>query len=197
VFEGKYQDALDRLSLESQDIDNQDYIDDQEYFIPNALIYARIYGYMNKKNLEQDNYESARSILESKIKERPEHARFHSALGIVYAGQGHKEDAVREGKLAVKMYPVSKDAMRVPYRVEDLARIYIMVAEHDEAIDQLEYLLSIPGPLSIPLLQLDPTWDPLRDHPRFKKLIEQGKKYNLSHSGEQNYPKRIKALRKS
>ena len=173
VFEGKYQDALDRLSLESQDIDNQDYIDDQEYFIPNTLIYARIYGYMNKKNLEQDNYESARSILESKIKERPEHAQFHSALGIVYAGQGRKEDAVREGKLAVKMYPVGKDAMRGPYRVEDLARIYVMVGEHDKVIDQLEDLLSIPGPLSIPLLRLDPAWDPLHNHPRFKKLIEQ------------------------
>ena len=65
--------------------------------------------------------------------------------------------------------------MRGPYRVEDLARIYVMVGEHDEAIDQLEYLLSIPGPLSIPLLQLDPAWDPLCDHPRFKKLVESGK----------------------
>ena len=62
--------------------------------------------------------------------------------------------------------------MRDSYRLEDLARIYVMVGEYDEAINQLEYLLSIPGPFSIPLLQLDPAWDPLRNHPRFKKLIE-------------------------
>jgi hypothetical protein len=49
-----------------------------------------------------------------------------------------------------------------------------MVGEYDLAIEQLEYLLSIPGELSIPLLRLDPTWDTLRDHSRFKKLIEQG-----------------------
>ncbi len=175
VFDGNYQEALDRLSLESQDIDNQEYIDDREYFIPNALLYARIYGYMNKKELEQANYESARSILESKIDEQPEHARFHSALGVAYAGLGRKEDAVREGKLAVEMLPVSKEAMRGPYRVEDLARIYVMVGEYDAAIDQLEFLLSIPGPLSIPLLRLDPAWDPLRNHPRFKKLTDAGK----------------------
>ena len=175
LFDGNYQEALDRLSLESQDIDNQEYIDDREYFIPNALLYARIYGYMNKKKLEQANYESARSILESKIEERPEHARFHSALGVAYAGLGRKEDALREGKIAVELLPVSKEAMRGPYRVEDLARIYVMVGEYDAAIDQLEFLLSIPGPLSIPLLRLDPAWDPLRNHPRFKKLIEQGK----------------------
>ncbi len=40
------------------------------------------------------------------------------------------------------------------------------------AIDQLEFLLSRPGELSVALLRLDPTWDPLRDHPRFQKLLE-------------------------
>ncbi|UCG58909.1 MAG: hypothetical protein JSU70_05225 [Phycisphaerales bacterium] len=69
---------------------------------------------------------------------------------------------------------MSKDAMRGPYRVEDLARICVMVGEHDAAIDQLEFLLSIPGPLWIPLLRLDPAWDPLRNHPRFKKLVGEG-----------------------
>jgi hypothetical protein len=47
-----------------------------------------------------------------------------------------------------------------------------MVGEFDLAVDQIEYLLSIPGGLSIPLLQLDPAWAPLREHPRFKKLVE-------------------------
>ena len=61
------------------------------------------------------------------------------------------------------------------FRIEDLARIYVMVGEFDAAIDQLEYLLCVPGEMSVPLLRLDPVWDPLRDHPRFKKLLEAGK----------------------
>lgn len=172
VFDGKYQKALDRLSLESQDIDNQEYIDERAYSIPNALPYARICEYMNKKELAKKYYEEARSILELKIQLHPEHAKFHSALGVAYAGLGRKGESIQEGKTAIEMLPTGKDAIRGPDRVEDLARIYVMVGEYDAAIDQIEYLFSMPGPLSIPLLRLDPAWSPLRDHPRFKKLIE-------------------------
>ena len=169
VYDGNYQEALDRLSLKSEDIDNK------SYFIPSALRCAQISGYMNKKELEQAYYESAQSILESKIEERPEDARFHSSLGIAYAGLGRKEDAIREGKRGVELLPVTKEAKRGPSRVDDLARIYVMVGEFDAAIDQLEFLLSIPSELSIPLLRLDPAWAPLRNHPRFKRLLEGGK----------------------
>jgi hypothetical protein len=47
-----------------------------------------------------------------------------------------------------------------------------MVGEFDAAIDQIEFLLSISRSLSIPLLRLEPVWAPLREHPRFKKLLE-------------------------
>ena len=165
VFDGNYQRALDRLSLKSEGIDNLN------RFVPKALRYARIYGYMNKKELAKKYYDEARSILESKIRERPEDERFHSSLGIVYAGLGRKQEAIREGKLGVELLPVSKEAWRGLFRVEDLARIYVMVGEFDAAIDQLEFLLSVPGQMSIPLLKLDPARDPLRDHPRFKRLL--------------------------
>jgi len=65
--------------------------------------------------------------------------------------------------------------MRGPYRVEDLARIYVMVGEFNAAIDQLEFLLSNPGLMSIPLLRLDPAWNPLRNHPRFQKRLKSDK----------------------
>ncbi len=166
VYDGNYQGALDRLSLKSEDIDNQ------HYFIPNSLRCALIYRYMNKKEPAKKYHDEARSILESKIQEQPEDARFHSSLGVAYAGLGRKEDAIREGKLGVELLPVTKEAMSGPSRVEDLARIYVMVGEFDAAIDQLEFLLSIPSGLSIPLLRLDPAWDSLRDHPRFKRLLD-------------------------
>ena len=169
MYDGNYQGALDRLSLKSEDFDKFG------RFTPNALLRAQIYGYMNKDELAKKYYEEARRILESKIAEQPEDVRFHSSLGIAYAGLGRKEDAIREGKLAVEMLPVSKEALVGVIRVGDLARIYVMVGEYDAAIDQLEFLLSRPGELSIPLLRLDPAWDPLRDHPRFKKLVDAGK----------------------
>lgn len=72
----------------------------------------------------------------------------------------------------MELLPVSKEAMRGFYRAKDLAQIYTMVGEHDAAIDQIEDLLSILRELSVPLLKFDSAWNPLRKHPRFKKLIE-------------------------
>jgi tetratricopeptide (TPR) repeat protein len=170
VFDGNYQKALDRLSRGSSEA-----FERQWYFVPKALLSGQIYGLMGNQQAEQAAYDSARNILDSKTQELPEDARFHSSLGIAYAGLGRKQDAIREGKLAVELLPVTKEAWKGLYRVEDLAKIYVMVGEYDLAIEQLKYLLSIPGELSIPLLRLDPVWAPLRDHPRFKKLLEGGK----------------------
>ena len=47
-----------------------------------------------------------------------------------------------------------------------------MQKEVKEALDKIEYLLSIPHYYSVPLLRLEPMWDPLRDLPRFKRLLE-------------------------
>ncbi len=170
VFDGDYQKALDRLSLYKSEA-----FDTQFFFIPKVQISAQIYGLIGNQQLEQANYEIARAILETRIKQQPKDERFHSSLGIVYAGLGRKEDAIREGKLAVELLPVSTDAWRGCYRVKDLARISVMVGEFDAAIEQLKFLLDRPSEMSIPLLRLDPGWDPLRDHPRFKKLIEADK----------------------
>lgn len=165
VYDGNYQDALRLVSLKSEDIDNQD------FFIPVAMQYASIYGYM-KNDLAKKYYDEGLKIVEAKIRQEPNDARLRSALGITCAGLGRKQDAIREGKLAVDLLPVSKDAMRGICRVGDLARIYVMVGEFDLAIKQIESLLSIPSELSIDLLRLDPAWNPLRRHARFQKLLE-------------------------
>ena len=175
TFEGKFQEALGRLS-------SVPFVafESQFYFVPRDQVYAQIYGFMNQPDLERTHYESARVMLESRIEAQSEDARFHSALGIAYAGLGRKGEALREGELAVELLPVSKDAYQGAYRAIDLARIYAMVGETDDAIDRLEYLLSIPSPLSVPLLQLDPIWDPVRGHPRYQGIVE---KYALPAEG--------------
>ena len=164
LLEGNYQEALARLPLNSSTSDALSF--------PNALRYAEIYGYMKDKQSAEKYYEQAMQILESKLREDPNNDWFHSALGVAHAGLGNKEDAIREGELAVEIFPYTKNFLRGFAREKDLAYIYTMVGKSDKAIDQLERLLSIVGEISIPLLQLDPAWDPLRNHPRFKKLIE-------------------------
>ena len=110
-------------------------------------------------------------LLESKVRDAPDDARFHGSLGIAYAGLGRKADAVSEGKRALALLPIAKEAYRGAFHVEEMARIYVMVGERDAAVEQLEYLMSIPFDLAAPGLRLDPAWDALRDHPRFQKLV--------------------------
>ena len=168
MLDGDYQEVLDRLALVSSDVL---VYEGQMRYVPKAQLYGRIYGLMANRQREQAYYESARSMLESKIQERPDDERYRSALGFAYAGLGRKDDAIREGEFAVELLPMSKEAWRGAYRAEDLARIYAMVGEYDAAIDRLESLLAVLSPTAVPMLRIDPVWDPLRDNPRFQALL--------------------------
>jgi non-specific serine/threonine protein kinase len=166
IFERNYQAALARLSSLSIDI-----INFFTLYIPKSQIIGYIYQYMKKPELAHTSFDSARILLEKEMKKQPDDPRIHSSLGIVYAALERKEAAIKEGKRAVELYPVSKDFLFGPQRVEDLAHIYVLLGEYDLAIDKLEYLLSIPYWVSVSYLQLDPKWDPLRQHPKFQKLL--------------------------
>jgi serine/threonine-protein kinase len=168
IWDQDYQAALDRLALGSSDV----LLDDQFLYLPKARLYAHIHGLTGNQKLERIYYDSARAILEARIRQHPDDDRLRSSLGIVYAGLGRREDAIQEGELAVELLPVSKEAWRGAYRLEDMARIYTMVGEYDAAIDQLEILLAMPSNTAVPMLRIDPAWNPLRDHPRFQALLE-------------------------
>ncbi len=101
-----------------------------------------------------------------------ERAEWHQWLDWAYAYLGRHEDAIREAKKAVELLPVSKDAFTGCWVAESLALLYTVVGEHDAAIDQLEYLLTIPSLISVPRLKFQPVWEPLHQHPRFKRLLE-------------------------
>jgi TolB-like protein/Tfp pilus assembly protein PilF len=167
IFDGDYNMVLKDLSLLKSDV-----FESQFYFRPKYQYCAEIYGLMNKSELEHAFYDSARISLENKIKNTPDDPRLYSALGIAYAGLDLSDKAITTGKYAVKLLPISKEAYRGVYLVENLARIYVMLGKYDQAIDQIKYLLSIPGMLSTKMLELDPRWAPLRNQPEFKKILE-------------------------
>jgi serine/threonine-protein kinase len=54
---------------------------------------------------------------------------------------------------------------------ESRARILAQAGEADAALDEIERLLAQPSWLSVHTLRLDPLWDPIRDHPRFRALL--------------------------
>jgi serine/threonine-protein kinase len=154
--------ALAQLSAEHAEMDPALY----------HLATAELHGRMNRAEAARAQFDSARTILEAMTRERPDDAFFSSELAVAYAGLGLADEAVRTGRRAVEMLPPSKDAMDGTDPLAYLAQVYLMVGEHERAIEQFEVLLADPGWLSAHWLRLDPIWDPLRDHPRFQALLD-------------------------
>jgi serine/threonine protein kinase/tetratricopeptide (TPR) repeat protein len=167
IYEKKYQDALDRLSTLSIET-----IEVQSAFTPKYLLAGWVYSLLNDSLRAKSSFESARIILEKVLLVQPDDPRVHSALGLTYASLGHKEEAIREGKKAVGLYPVTKDALLGTDRIMDLISIYVMTGNYNDAMDQITYLLSIPSYHSIHYFRLTPRMDPLRNNPRFQRLME-------------------------
>jgi serine/threonine-protein kinase len=119
--------------------------------------------------------DEARQGYEEQIREAPNDDQRHVLRGVALAYLGRKEEAIAEVQRGIALDPISKDAMGGPYDVHQLARVYILVGEPEKAIDQIEALLKIPYYLSPGWLKIDPTFDPLRNNPRFQKLVAGGK----------------------
>jgi serine/threonine protein kinase/Tfp pilus assembly protein PilF len=94
-----------------------------------------------------------------------------SLLGMIDAGLGHNEEALREGRRACQLIPISKDACYGADFAVNLAEIYAWTDEKDLAIKQIAALQHVPRTFSYGLLKLSPIWDPLRGDPRFEKIV--------------------------
>ncbi len=130
----------------------------------------------------QKFFELARPAFEASVKEAPASAERHAILGWLYAFMGRKDDAIREGRRAVELLPESKDALDGSILNAYLALIYVRVEEKDLALPLIERLLKTAGAvdsadysITVNDLKYRWEWDPIRDDPRFQKLIVETK----------------------
>ena len=140
--------------------------------LPKSFLAGQIYRLVPDKVKARDSYEHALGIAERAVAESPQEASRHALLGLIYAGLDRKEEAVSEGNRAVELLPESKDAFDGPIFVVSLARIHAIIGQREKAIDLLKHSLEMPAGTTVSELRLDPTWDSLRDHPRFRALIK-------------------------
>jgi TolB-like protein/class 3 adenylate cyclase/Flp pilus assembly protein TadD len=116
-------------------------------------------------------FTSMRAEAAKLVSEQPDYPEGLCVLGVADAALGNKEDAIREGRRAVELLPVTKDAIIGPLLVQNLALIYAWTGEKDLAFEQLSIAAKVPGYLSYGELRLHPYWDPLRGDPRFDKIV--------------------------
>jgi serine/threonine protein kinase/Flp pilus assembly protein TadD len=123
-------------------------------------------------------FELSRPVMEAEVRAHPQSELRHARLGLLYAYMGRKAEAIREGKHAVELKPVTVDADDGPQQLANLALIYAWVGEPAQASSIIEKLLRAPSGVSFFEssitwweLRLRWQWDPLRKDPRFQKIV--------------------------
>ena len=164
--------------LQNSSVESLDYLNSEatpKTFFEGCILLAQ----GNTKGA-REKFEQAREKSEAAVRESPTTADRHAILGLVYAFMGQKAEAVREGRRAAELMPESKDAFDGAIVSCFLALIYARVGENDQALPLIERLLKTPGAVdsagySITINDLKHRWewDPIRNDPRFQKLINQ------------------------
>jgi TolB-like protein/Flp pilus assembly protein TadD len=140
---------------------------------PKTLLEGEIYRLQGDEAKARTAFEHARVVSEQLLREAPDDPARHGQHGLILAALGQKQEAIAEGKRAVELVPESQDAFDGPLGTAALAQIYAWTGEFDEAFRLLDHLLSVPTHgLTVPMLKLDPAWDPLRKDPRYQALID-------------------------
>ena len=168
MIDRNYDEARRVLATSPRD-DFQDV--DFSFYFPRAWYEGVIARAEADKKKTMAAFTTARAILESRLKNKPNDPRTLAVLAQADANLGNKEVALREAQQAVDLMPVSKDAYDGPLILQGLAQVYTWTGDKDRALDELQKLIGMPGYLSYGYLKTDPAWEPLRDQPRFQQLL--------------------------
>jgi serine/threonine-protein kinase len=143
----------------------------QSFFLPTALYAAWAHELRGDKAAARAAFDAARVRLESSLSEIPDDWRVHAARGMALAGLGRRDAALHEALWLQESVIYREDAFAGSSLREDRARILAKVGDAKGALDEIEQLLARPSEFSVHMMRLDPRWDPIRDHPRFKALL--------------------------
>jgi TolB-like protein/tRNA A-37 threonylcarbamoyl transferase component Bud32 len=114
---------------------------------------------------------AARAEQEKIVQTQSDYGPALCVIGLIDAALGRKEEALREGRRAVELVPVEKDALVGPTMIKYLAIIAAWIGDKDLACEQLAVAVRPPSTVSYGQLKLLPFWDPLRGDPRFEKIV--------------------------
>jgi serine/threonine protein kinase/tetratricopeptide (TPR) repeat protein len=139
---------------------------------PNRAFLEGLVARMNKdEDKAKSAFTAARAEQEKIVEAQPDFAPAWCVLGLIDAALGRKEEALREGRHAVELLPVEKDAVRGPAFIKYLAMIAAWTGDKDLACEQLAIAARPPRTVTYGQLKLLPFWDPLRGDPCFEQIV--------------------------
>jgi len=144
--------------------------DPSDFLMPRQWYEGLAAGIFGDAATAQRAFTAARVIVEKILRDQPDYATAWSVLALIDAKLGRKEEAVREGRRACELLPLSMDAWRGPSLIINLALTHAWIGDKDRAIEQLMTAAQVPNGLHYGELKLYPQWDPLRGDPRSQKI---------------------------
>jgi TolB-like protein/Flp pilus assembly protein TadD len=142
------------------------------YTFPNGWYEGLVARANGNIDTAQHAFEEAGRVVEVDLAQWPEDVKAIMMLALIHAALGRKEDALRGGRRAIELLPISKDAYDGPLLATNLAAIYAQVGERDLALEQLATLVEVPNGPTPGTLRVEPEWNPLRGDPRFQELCK-------------------------
>jgi serine/threonine protein kinase len=133
--------------------------------------YSVLIARLRKEPTTNPAFTHAREQLYQAVLKKPQDAWLLSSLAQLDALLNKKEIAISEAKRAVDLLPISKDAREGPNILASLAMVYAWTGEVDQAFSTLGQLTKIPFGVNYGGLKCDWDWEPLRQDPRYDKLL--------------------------
>ena len=148
-------------------------IDHTGSLVPRGFFDGQISRSMGNLTQANAGFDAARDKIEQKLRDDPNNGLLHGILSVINAGLGRKEQALSEGRRAVELRPMNKDAVDGPVALTRLSMAYAWLGDKDAAIEQLANLAKAPCGPDYGQLKFDPAWDALRSDARFTKIVDE------------------------
>jgi serine/threonine-protein kinase len=154
---------------------------DNPCWFESAIILSHSFGEGLLARMTKDDaraqaaFEAAHTQQEKIVQAQPEYGPALCVLAMIDAALGHKELALDEGRRAIALMPIEKDAINGSFVLQYFAITAAWAGEKEVALEQLETGLRAPAAsqmVSYGALKLLPFWDPLRGDPRFEAIVQ-------------------------
>jgi hypothetical protein len=140
--------ARTALSAASENALSDDVVQFSRPFIEGVI--ARM---TDDKDKARAAFTAARAAQEKVVQAQPNYGPPLCVLGLIDAALGRTEDALREGRRAVELLPVEKDAINGPRMIVYLAMIAAWAGDKDLACEQLATAIHPPTAIRFLLIQ--------------------------------------------
>ncbi|MEZ4588207.1 MAG: protein kinase [Gemmatimonadales bacterium] len=135
-----------------------------------ASVFMQVFRHRGDRDRARAYADTAVTAFDGQLEEVPADAQLIVLRALALAYLGRKAEAIAEGERGVALAPLGNHANGT-YLAHQLIRIYLLLGEHDLALDRLETLLRVPYHLTPAWIRIDPDFKPLLGNPRLERIL--------------------------